>query len=230
MAAGSLSRPHTVDRNPRSGSALHPRRSSLFSQRDNTTISVIEWFSLFQTDRFHAFSNLGAINIITLSLGIPIYLALYQAHRRDHPAFAALASTLFFIGTAIYISSNTVFSLFALSKQYAIAPEAQKPLLEAAGRALLAQGADLTPGTFMGLFFTQIAGLLVTSMMLRGSTFGNWIGGIGLAGFGLTMVFFVLAAFAPEKYDTAMAFAMPGGLILMAYQVMLARRFFQLGR
>ena len=198
--------------------------------RENSAISVVEWFTLFQNNRFYAFSYLGMINIITLSLGIPIYLALYHAHRRVQPAFAALAATLFCMGVAIYISSNTVFSLFALSKQYAAAAEAQKPILEAAGRALLAQGADLTPGTFMGFFFTQTAGLLITSVMLRGRVFSKWVAWVGLAGFVLTSIFFVLSAFVPERFDTAMGFAMPGGLLLLAYQIMLARRFFQLAR
>lgn len=198
--------------------------------RDNTSISVIEWFTLFQTNRFSAFSCLGVINIMTLSLGIPVYLALYHAHRRNHPAGAALAAILFFIGSAVYFSSNTVFSMFAMSEQYAAAAEAQKPVLEAAGRALLAQGADLTPGTFVGLILTQIAGILITSLMLKGSIFGKWTGGAGLAGFTLTSVFFILAAFSPENFATAMFFAMPGGLLLMAYQIMLARRFFQLSK
>jgi len=196
--------------------------------RSNSTVSVTEWFTLFQTDAFHAFSNLGVINILTLSLGIPVTLALYRAHRRERAALAGLAAVLFFIGAAVYFSSNTVFSLFALSRQYAAALEAQKALLEAAGQALLAQGADLTPGTFAGFALTQTAGLLFSGVMLRGSVFGKWTGAAGLAGYGLTSVFFILAAFAPARFDTAMAFAMPGGLLLMAYQVLLARRFFQL--
>ncbi len=198
--------------------------------RDNRTVDMIEWFTLFQTNRFAAFSSLGVINIITLSLGIPMYLAFIQAYRLERPAPAVFACILFFIGTAVYLSSNTVFSLFAISQQYAAAPEAQRPVLEAAGRALLAQGADLTPGTFIGLFFAQVAGLLITSSMLRGTTFGTWTGGIGLAGFSLMIVFFILTAFFPGRYDTAMLISAPGGLLLMAYQLMLARRFFQLGR
>ncbi len=198
--------------------------------RDNSTVSIIEWFTLFQTNRFHAFSNLGVINIITLSLGIPIYLALCHAHWQEKPAFSALAAVLFFIGAAIYFSSNTVFPLFAVSRQYAIAAESQKPLLEAAGISLLAQGADLTPGTFMGFFFTQTAGLLITSLMLCGRLFSKWVAMTGLAGFILTSIFFILAAFAPGNYDTAMVFAMTGGLLLLVYQIMLGRRFFQLGR
>jgi len=196
--------------------------------RENSAVSVLEWFTLFQTSRFHAFSYLGIINIITLSLSIPIYFALFAAHRQAQPAFAALGAILFFIGAAVYISSNTVFSMFALSRQYAITAEAQRPLLEAAGRALLARGADLTPGTFMGFFFTQIAGLLITCVMLRSGAFGKWAAWLGLAGYGFTSVFFVLAAFAPASYDLALALAAPGGLLLLTYHILLARRFFQL--
>ncbi len=198
--------------------------------RDNSTVSIIEWFTLFQTDRFAAFSRLGVINITTLSLCIPIYLAFTQAFRQHRPALAMLASILFFIGTAVYLSSNTVFSLFALSQQYATASEAHKPLLEAAGRALLAQGADLTSGTFVGLFLTQIAGLLITSGMLRGEVFGKWTGWLGLVGYSLMSTFFILTAFVPSQYNTAMLIAAPGALFMIAYQILLARRFFQLSK
>ena len=198
--------------------------------RDNSTISIIDWFALFQTGRFAAFSRLGVINLTTLSLCIPIYLAFTQAFRQHRPVRAMLAAILFFIGTTVYLSSNSVFSLFALSQQYATASETQKPLLEAAGRAVLAQGADLTTGTFVGLFLTQIAGLLITSGMLRGSVFGKWTGWLGLVGFGLMSVFFILTAFVPDQYNTAMLIAAPGALFMIAYQILLARRFFQLGR
>lgn len=198
--------------------------------RDNSTISIIEWFALFQTDRFAAFSRLGVINITTLSLGLPMYLAFARAFRPARPAPAMLAAALFFSGTAIYLASNTVFALFALSQQYAAAAEAQKPLLEAAGRALLAQGADLTPGTFVGLFLTQIAGLLVAGLMLREPVFGRWTGRLGLVGFGLMSVFFILTAFVPSQYGAAMGVAAVGALFMIAYQVRLAGRFFQLGR
>jgi hypothetical protein len=194
--------------------------------RDNSTVNIVEWFTLFQTNRFTAFSCLGVINIITLSLDIPLYLAFNQVYRKDHSTLTALASILFFIGAAVYFSSNTVFSLFALSNQYAFASELQKPLLAAAGQALLAQGADLTSGTFFGLFITQIAGLLISSVMLKGNVFGKWTGRAGLAGFSLMTIFFILTAFAPEYYASAMTIALPGALIMLAYQIMLARRFF----
>lgn len=198
--------------------------------RDNRTVQAAEWFRLFQANRLAAFSSLGAINIITLSLGIPVYLAFNQAYRQQRPARVAFASVLFFAGTAVYLSSNAVFSLFALSQQVPAATAAQKPVLEAAAGALLAQGADLTSGTFPGLLLTQAAGLLMTSAMLRGSVFGRWAGRAGLAGFSLMIVFFSLTAFAPEHYAAAMLLAAPGGLLLTVYQLLLARAFFGLGK
>lgn len=198
--------------------------------QENSAVNVVDWFMLFQTNRLAALGNLGLFNILTLSFGIPLYLALFNIHRQTDPAFGGLALILFVMGTGIYISSNTVFSMLALSNQYAVATEIQKPLLEAAGRALLAQGADLTPGTFLGFFFTQSAVLLMSFVLLRGGIFSKTTGWLGLAGFGLMLIFFVVAAFVPAQFTTALMISAPGGLLLMAYQILLARRLFQLAR
>jgi hypothetical protein len=197
---------------------------------DNRSIPIKEWFALFQAGRFEAFSRLGVINMLTLSFCIPIYLAFHVAFRKDRPTIAAFAPILFLIGAAVYFSSNNVFTIYALSQQAALAPAAQKPIIEAAGRALLLQGADLSNGTFVGLFISQIAGLLVTSVMPAKPEFGKWIGITGLAGYSVMSVFFILTAFFPAYYDTAMILAAPGAILMIGYQVMLACRFFQLGK
>lgn len=198
--------------------------------RVNSAVSVAEWFALFQSNRLGALGNLGLFNILTLSLGIPLYLTLCHLHWKNHPSFAALSLVLFAMGTAIYISSNTVFSMMALSDQYALASEAQKPLLEAAGRALLAQGADLTPSTFMGFIFTQSAALMMAFVLLRGGIFNKVTAWLGAAGFGLMLIFFIVAAFVPSQFTTAMIISAPGGLLLIAYHILIARRLFQLSR
>jgi hypothetical protein len=196
----------------------------------NNAIGVQDWFALFQSNRLSALGNLGLFNILTLSLGVPVYLALYNIHRQSLPSLAALAAVLFVMGTAIYLSSNTVFSMLALSEQYAVASGEQKLLLEGAGRALLAQGADLTPGTYMGFFFTQIAGMLMAIVLMRGGVFGKIAGWLGTVGFGVMLIFFTIAAFAPSHFNTAILISAPGGLLLIAYQILLARKLFQLAR
>jgi len=196
----------------------------------NATILIEDWFALFDANPLTALGNLGLFNILTLSLGIPLYLALFNIHKLKYPAFSSLAAILFLMGTAIYISSNTVFSMQAISNQYASASGVQKPLLEAAGRALLAQGADLSAGTFMGFLFTQTAGLIMALVLMQSGVFGKITSWLGAVGFGLMLIFFWIAAFAPEHFNTAMMFSAPGGLLLMAYQVLLARKLFQLSK
>jgi hypothetical protein len=195
---------------------------------ENSTVSIVDWFTLFETNRLGALGNLGLFNILTLSFGIPLYLALFQLHRETNPSFAGLAAILFVLGTGIYISSNTVFSMLALSDQYALANESQKPLIEAAGRALLAQGADLTPGTFMGFLFSQTAGLMMAFVLLRGGIFSKVTAWLGVAGFAVMLVFFSMTAFSPAQFNTAIMISAPGGLLLLAYNILLARRLFQL--
>jgi hypothetical protein len=198
--------------------------------RENSTITAIEWFTLFQNNAFEAFRNLGLFNIINLLLAVPLYLALYGVHRRANQAYAMLAVLLFSIGTAIYISSNSVFSIFAVSRQYAVAIESQKAVLDVLGQAALAQGADLTPGTFMGFILTEIAGILMAVILLRGGLFSKATAWVGILGLSVLAVFNVMAAFMPAYYDVAMMLAIPGGLLSMAYYIMLARRLFQLGK
>jgi hypothetical protein len=197
---------------------------------ENSAVSVVDWFTLFQTNRLTALGNLGLFNILTLSLGVPLYLALFIVHRQNYPSFAALAAVLFVMGTAVYVSSNTIFSMLVLSIEYALATESQKPLLEAAGGALLAQGADLTPGTFMGFFFTQTAGMMMAFVLLQGRIFNKVTAWLGVAGFGIMLVFFIIAAFIPAQFNTAMVISAPGGLSLLAYHILLARRLFQFAR
>lgn len=192
----------------------------------NHAVPVTEWFHLFETSPITALSNLGLINIITLSLGIPVYLALFHVHRQTNPAFAGLAATLYFIGVAIYISSNTVFSMLAISSQYALASDSQRVFLEEAARAALAQGADLTPGTFMGLGYTQLGGLIMALVLLRAGVFSKKTAWPGILGFACMLIFFILTAFVPQLFSTAMLTSLIGGLALMIYHILIAFRLF----
>lgn len=198
--------------------------------KPNNAIGITEWFTMFETNGLSALSNLGLINILTLTLGVPVYLSLFTLFRGKSMAFSMLSMVFFFIGTAVYLSSNTVFSMLALSQQYATATEAQKPLIEAAGRAALSLGADLTPGTFIGLLFSQIAGGIMSIVMLKTKIFSPINGWLGLIGFTMMIVFFSMTAFAPKSFTTAMLISMVGGLTLMAYHIMLAIKLFKFSR
>ncbi len=58
-------------------------------------MTAVDWFRLFQENWFFGLRNLGLLpNILTLILVIPVYLALFDAHKHGNQAYAALALML----------------------------------------------------------------------------------------------------------------------------------------
>ena len=190
-----------------------------------------DWLVQLHDHRLLAMRNLGLLNIVNLVLELPIFLALWHAHRRVDPAFATLATSLLVIGAAVYVARNTVFSMDALAVQYAAAgSEAQRASIAAAGQALAALGEDLTPGMLMGFVLTELAGLVMALVMLFGRVFGRWTAAVGVAGFGALLVFNLLAALVPSAYGAALGLGALGGLLMIAWYVLVARSFAQLAR
>jgi hypothetical protein len=191
--------------------------------------TITDWFGLFQDNWFMGLRNLGLMNIVSIILGIPIYLALYAAHRKIDKAYAALATIIFFIGLSIYISNNTAFPMLALSGKYATAAtETQKSLIAAAGEALLAQGESHTSGTFPGFFMCEIAGILISLVMLRGKLFTQLSAWTGIIGSGFLLIFDFCSSFVPALFQAAMIFVAVGGISSLLWYILIARKFFQL--
>lgn len=195
------------------------------------TVTVVDWFTFFQQQPFMGLRNMGLLNMGFNALAIPAYLALYVAHRKAHRAYAALAMVMAFMGVAVFFATNRAFPMLALSRQYAIATDdAQSAALVAAGRAMLAVGASHTPGTFIAFFFSDVAGIVISAVMLRGKIFSKANAYAGIAGFTLLLIFEIGASFVWGLSDGAMLLAMFGGLLSMAWYVMLALRLLQLAK
>lgn len=186
------------------------------------TSTITGWFDLFERNWFMAMRNLGLINIIATTLMIPVFLSLFGLHRKENGAFAGLSLILFIVGYAIFMSDNTAFPMLALSGKYAIADsESQRVMLSAAGEALIVKGSSHTPGTFPGFFLSQLASISICIVILKGKVFKKMTGIMGIIGFGFLFVFEVLSSFIPALFDTAMIFAMIGGISAIVWYVML---------
>ena len=196
-----------------------------------TADTVIDWFALLQNNCFLGLRNLGLLNIFLTALGIPMIFTLYIAHRNANQTFAALAMIIAFIGTAVFYATNRAFPMLDLSMQYAAATtQAQRAMLETAGQAMLSVGQSHTPGTFLAFSLSEIAGIIMAVVMLRGKIFGQAAALAGIGGYGLLFVFEILSSFVPSSYDVILIVAMLGGLLNLAWYILIARRFFQLGR
>jgi hypothetical protein len=194
------------------------------------TMTAVDWFQLFQDNWFFGLRNLGLLpNILNLSLSIPIFLALYEAHKHTNKAYAALAMVLSLVGTAVYLSNNAAFPMLALSTRYeAATTDAQRALLTAAGEAILARGEDFTPGAFLGFLFSEIAMIVMALVMLRGGIFSKATAYAGILGSLFLTLFTIWTTFIPQFFEISMIFALIGGLLSIAWNILTARKLFQL--
>jgi hypothetical protein len=192
--------------------------------------TVFDWFALFQNNSFMGLRNLGLLNIFFNALAIPIFFALYSAHRKTGQTLAALAMITSFIGVAVFYATNRAFAMLNVSNQYALATtEAQKAILAAAGQAMLSVGQSHTPGTFMAFFLSESAGILISVAMLRDRIFSQINAYAGILGFGFLLIFEIITSFVPALQGMAMILAMLGGILSMVWDILLALRLFQLG-
>lgn len=198
----------------------------------NGSMSAVEWFSFFQVNWFKGLYTLGILNIVYMVCMIPVYFAMLIAHRHKHLIRSGMAMVIFLLALAIYVSNSAAIPMLVLSDRYAAAnTETQRALFAAAGESILSRGEDFTPGSFLGSIFSGIAAITISFVMLGGGIFGKANSWVGIVGFTFLSLFTVLATFVPSLYFVAFYFfGMIGGLLALTWFVLVALRFFKLGR
>jgi hypothetical protein len=193
--------------------------------------TVIDWFSQYQTSPLMAMRNLGLVNIFLVALSIFVTYALYAAHRKVERPLAGFALIIALLAVAIFYATNRAFAMLALSNQYAAAAsDTQRALLMAAGQAMLAVGESHTPGTFLAFFFSELAGILISVVMLRGKIFSRANAIVGIVAYSCLFLFEICSTFIPPLFQVAMLFAVIGGVLSMVWDILIARKLFQLSR
>ena len=191
--------------------------------------TAVERFAQFQQNPWLGLYNLDLLNTANQLVSIPVYFALYAALRKANKPFALLGLIVFLLGTTIFVANNTALPMLELSRKYAVADEPQKTLLAAAGEAMLARGEHGGVGVFFSFLLPTLSALVMSLVMLQGQVFSKANAYVGILGNALMLVYIALVTFAPSVKEMAMMVAMPGGLLLVAWMVMLTIRLFRLG-
>ena len=191
--------------------------------------TVLDWFVLFQKNPFMGLRNMGLLNIFLNTLALFTYFALYVAHRENsNQPYAALAMVIAFLGIGVFLATNRAFPMLDLSNQYAAATtDTQRAMLEAAGKSMLTVGQSHTPGTFLGFFLSEVAGIFISVVMLRSHIFSKVNAYAGILGFSILLVIEYFSTFSGLS-DAMMMLFMLGGLLSMIWYILIARRLFQL--
>jgi hypothetical protein len=193
--------------------------------------TAIDRFAELHDNSLLGLYNLDLLNIINQIILIPAYFAIYAAHRKVNNAYAAFALIIFLVGTIIFVATNTALPMLELSNKYsASTSETQKSFLAAAGEAMLARGTHGSLGVFIGFTLPNIAGIIMSFVMLRGKVFSKVNSYLGIAGSSLILIYLIMVTFVPATKNMATALAMPGGLMAMAWMILYSIRLFSLGR
>lgn len=192
--------------------------------------TAIERFSQFHNNKLLGLYNLDLLNIIIQIILIPAYFALCAVHRNVKNAYGLLALIIFLFGSVIMVANNTALPMLELSQKYfATTVESQKALYAAAGESLLARGAHGSPGIFIGFFLPNIGGLIMSFVMLKGRIFSKLNSWLGIIGSILMLIYIIIVNFGTRVENMATAFAMPGGLLLMAWMIIFTIRLIKFG-
>jgi hypothetical protein len=192
--------------------------------------TAIERFSEFHLNWFLGLYHLDLLNTIISIIMISVFFALFAVHRKTNPAYAAFAMILCFIGTTIFVSTNTALPMLDLSnKYYSAIDEAQKVLIAAAGEAMLVRGAHGSLSVFIGFSFSTIASLCMAFVMLQGKVFSKIVAYFGIIGNTLLLIYIILVTFVPKIQSIAVAIAAPGGLLALAWIFMVGFKLIKIG-
>jgi hypothetical protein len=198
--------------------------------------TVLEWFTLFQASPLTGLFFLGLADIAIMILWGPMSLALYTALKPSNKAWATIATAFVFVGMAVYLATNTAFSMLSLSQQYAAAAtEAEKSIVLSAGQAMLAVS-EGTGGQYAGMPLAWLAGLILSILMLRSKAFNKATAWVGILGLGLLLASIPFAGYTTTGPTTVLVSAIVavtyigGGLLSLAWYILVGLRLLKLGR
>lgn len=196
--------------------------------------SVLEWFTVFQDNALTGLFFLGFADIVIMIAWVPMILALCSVLRRRDSAWTTVAVSLVMVGVAVFLATNTAFSMLTLSNQYSAATsDAEQASIVAAGQTLIAisQG---TGGQYLGMPLAWLGGLIVSLVMLRSEDFSRLTAWAGIMGLGLLLASVPFAGYTTAGETTAIVSAIVavtyigGGLLSLAWYILIGLRLLKL--
>ena len=193
--------------------------------------TVRDWFLLFQSSRLIGLMDFWGLEIVMYAMFTLVFLALYIALRGANQSLMIVATAFALLGIGVFFATNNPFTMLSLSNQYAAAvTDAQRAAFLAAGETVLANTGQRAVGGFnTGLFLVSVGGLIVSAVMLKGSSFSRFTAYAGIAAFGLSLADYLRQALT-QSAVIALLLILPNALFVVIWFVLVSRRLLQLGR
>jgi len=184
--------------------------------------TAIGWFALFQDNKLAGLLAFELLFVVNAGLGITTTLALYVALRRANESLMAIALVLGLVEAMAVIVARPALEMLYLSEQYAAATtEAQRAMFLAAGEVMWATSHGTVFHVGYNIFSIYL--LIVSVVMLRSSIFSNVTAYVGILA-----AIFNWGLYVPK---IGIFLSILGVFPFLAiWNILIARRLFQLGR
>lgn len=192
--------------------------------------TIRDWFMLFQSNRIIGLMDLWLLEVPMYLMFILMFLAIYMVLRKANHGLTLTALVIALLGIGIFLATNNPFSMLSLSKQYtAAATDAERTTFLAAGQALLLNTNQRAIGGFnMGLFLVSMAGLIFSSVMLKGNIFSRSTALFGILAHALSLIDYLRQALTSSPIITLLVI-LPNALFLVIWYVQVGLRLNHLG-
>ena len=186
-----------------------------------------EYFAIHQSSPLASFLRGDILLLILIGLYLGTFPALYAALRHISPVYTSLATLFTLMAVLGCFVTESSFSLFYLGNQYAVATEAQRAQLIAAGEAIIASDMWNSTAAYMGGILLQGSGVMISLIMLRSKDFSKATAYSGLLANGFDLIQHLIHPFAPSLSASISMFM---GLFYFVWYPILGRDLLRLGR
>jgi hypothetical protein len=183
--------------------------------------SARDWFRLFQENNLIGLINFEVLMVVYVVLSILPMLALYVLHRPVSPSLTIVYVALSLVGVMSFIVARPAFEMLSVSNGYAAATtDMQRAAFLSAGETMLA--------TFHGMAFQvsyalgSLTGLIISFVMLKTNIFGKTTAYLRIAS--------SICDFGLYIPVIGLYISLFSVFFLLAWNILVARRFFQLAR
>jgi hypothetical protein len=178
--------------------------------------TVLEWFTVFEDRPITGLFFLGLGDIVIMLLWGPMALALYAVLKQSNRTWSLIATTFVFVGMAVFLATNTAFSMLSLSQEY------------------VTRGSG---SLYTGMQLVWLSGFILSIVMLRSEAFSKANAWVGILGMGFLVIGVVGGGHytSTGDYTTIQAAIIAlqyigGGLLSLAWYILVGLRLWKLGK
>ena len=190
--------------------------------------SAKECLNLFLESPLFGLLHFDLLGMLSYIFFTPLILSLYRILREYNASVMLVATVLFFVGIAVFFSSNTAFSMLSLSRTYAIAgSEADRAVIVASFQTLLVL--FKVQAFMISYILVSTAWFIMGWVMLTSGRFGRFTAWMGMLAGASGVVAEILENVSGIFREAAIACYFAAIVFLIIWVVVLAKQLPRIG-